>query len=77
MDNVNKTLYIPLYGKAYVSRRELKKVKEKSIFTIIYLTFMSINFADYLNINRLKKKPRTKRIRLTKNPNLKIQRDDS
>jgi len=32
MDNVNKTLYIPLYGKAYVSRRGLilrdKKAEE-------------------------------------------------
>lgn len=23
MDNINRTLYIPLYGKAYVSRRGL------------------------------------------------------
>ena len=32
MDNVNKTLYIPLYGKAYVSRKNIilrdKKAEE-------------------------------------------------
>lgn len=32
MDNVNKTLYIPLYGKAYVSRKGIisndKKAEE-------------------------------------------------
>ena len=35
MDNVNKTLYIPLYGKAYVSRRGLilRDSKAEEIWT--------------------------------------------
>ena len=30
MNNVNKTLYIPLYGKAYLSRRNLILRDEKA-----------------------------------------------